>query len=75
MPPRVLEPITVGDLVSHLLTLPQHLLVAYRCCSENVLLEISDLELEECQPPRPDGWVGDARPDRERQTYLLFPGN
>ena len=25
--------------------------------------------------PRADGWVANARPDKETQEYLCFPGN
>ena len=54
---------------------PQEALVAYRQFSENYLLSLSDIKMKSCQEPRSDGWVHDARPDRETILYVVFPGN
>lgn len=69
------KPITVADLIEFLKQQPQGIPVAYRCCSEDVLLELKDIEVMQLQPARFDGWVHDARPDRETIDYLVFPGN
>jgi hypothetical protein len=69
-----LKPITVQELVAHLQTLPQHLPVAYPCCSEYALLELNDVSVTDLQPARPDGWVHHARPDKPTTTYVLLPG-
>ena len=66
---------TVAELIAFLQAQPQDLPVAYRCCSEQLLLEPDDIRIEEACKPRPDGWIQDKRPDKEAQTYLLFPGN
>ena len=66
---------TVAELIAFLQTQPQELQVAYRCCSEQVLLEAKEIEIAEKCPPRPDGWIQDKRPDKSTQTYLLLPGN
>lgn len=66
---------TVAELIAYLQTQPQDLPVAYRCCSEQVLLEAIDIKIaEECEP-RSDGWIQDKRPDKPTRTYLMFPGN
>lgn len=75
MPDEPQKPITVADLVARLLQLPQELPVAYQCCSEQMLLDLDDLIVTELQLPRPDGWVHDARPDKQKTPYLVFPGN
>lgn len=66
---------TVSDLIEHLRTLPQNLPVAYRCCSEQCLLEFKDIEIEELCHPRPDGWIQNKRPDMPSTPYLVLPGN
>jgi len=66
---------TVKELIIFLETQPQDLQVAYKCCSEQVLLEATDIEVVECCIPRNDGWIQDKRPDIQTQHYLLFPGN
>lgn len=73
LPP--LLPLTVADLIKHLQTLPQDLLVAYEEYSDQVLLEASDLYIMELCPPRPDGVIQARRPDTPTQFYLVFPGN
>ncbi|WAC75337.1 hypothetical protein OU995_11825 [Roseateles sp. SL47] len=69
------KPITVSDLIAFLQTQPQHLPVAYLCCSEQTLLRTEDIVVEKGCAPRPDGWVQDARPDQPSIDYLVFPGN
>lgn len=73
--PRPLKPLTVGEFIAYLQTKPQDMLVAHRCCSEDVLLEIDEIEILEACPPRPDGWIQSARPDKPTQKYLRLPGN
>ena len=70
-----MKAMTVAELIAFLQTQPQYLPVAYRCCSEQALLESDDIRIKEACMPRNDGWVQDKRPDKETQTYLLFPGN
>lgn len=66
---------TVKELIDLLATYPKDLPVAYRCHSEQVLLEAKDIEIVDLCHPRPDGWVQNYRPDMPTQQYLLFPGN
>lgn len=67
--------VTVAELISYLRKQPQELQVAYRCCSEQVLLQASEIQIAEKCRPRPDGWIQDKRPDMPTQAYLLLPGN
>lgn len=69
------KPMTVADFIAYLQTQPQDLLVAYRCYSEQVLLETKDIEVADMGEPRPDGWVQNRRPDMPTRRYLLLPGN
>ena len=66
---------TVAELIAMLQTQPQDVQVAYQIFSEQCLLEADDVRLVEACKPRDDGWIQDKRPDKETQTYLLFPGN
>lgn len=66
---------TVAELITFLQTQPQDLPVAYRCCSEQCLIDPEEIVIAEKGLPRPDGWIHDIRPDKPTQTYLLFPGN
>jgi len=66
---------TIAELIKHLQTFDQGLLVAYQIYSERCLLETRDLKVERAQEPRADGWVGDFRPDKPSREYLMFPGN
>lgn len=66
---------TVAELIAKLQTMPQHLPVAYKCYSEQCLLEASDLTIVEACLPRPDGWIQYKRADKPTQEYLMFPGN
>ena len=63
---------TVSDLIQILQRQPQDLQVAYSIHSEACLLEESDIQISKGQPPRPDGWVHDWRPDRPVQNYLMI---
>jgi hypothetical protein len=66
---------TVADLIAFLQTHRQDMAVCYQCCSEYTTFEHGDFKVASFCYPRPDGWVHDARPDREKQEYLVFPGN
>lgn len=66
---------TVAELIELLNKQPQDLQVAYKCYSEQLLLESSDISVVRLSEPRPDGWVQDYRKDIPSQEYLLFPGN
>lgn len=66
---------TVADLIAYLQTQPQELAVAYRCYSEQVLLQASEISISHLCEPRPDGWIQNARPDMKTRPYLMFPGN
>ena len=70
-----MKAMTVADLIAFLQNQPQELPVAYRCYSEQVLLKADDICVVEKCKPREDGWIQDKRPDKETQTFLLFPGN
>jgi hypothetical protein len=65
----------VSELIEFLKTQPQDLEVAYRCYSEQVLMEPSYITVETFGEARPDGWVANARPDKPTKEYLCFPGN
>ena len=66
---------TVKDLIEFLQKQPQELQVAYKRFSEQCLLEVKDIVIEELCEARPDGWIQDSRPDMPKQNYLIFPGN
>jgi len=66
---------TVAELIDYLKNQPQELQVAYRCYSEQCLLEAKDIAIEVACEARPDGWIHHERPDRPKQTYLMLPGN
>lgn len=66
---------TVAELIEHLKTFPQELQVAYRCYSEQCLMEKDDIMIQSLQHPRNDGWIGNDRPDKECMEYCVFPGN
>lgn len=69
------EPISVADLIAYLQTQPQDLLVAYKCCSEQITLAVAEISIVDLCEPRPDGWIQNARPDMPTRRYLLLPGN
>lgn len=66
---------TVAELIKFLKTQPQDIKVAYRCCSEQTLMDAGDIGLFVGCVARPDGWIQDRRPDMPTVTYLLFHGN
>lgn len=66
---------TVKELIEFLQTQPQDLQVAYRCFSEQLLLDGEDILILTASEPRPDGWIQNLRKDKPSQTYLMFPGN
>lgn len=66
---------TVAELIQFLQTQPQDALVAYKCFSEQLLLEQEEIEGVELCPPRPDGWVQNYRTDIDPVQYVVFPGN
>lgn len=66
---------TVAELIAILQSKPQDIQVAYRCYSEWCLLEAEHIEVKSLCPPRVDGWVHDARPDKPMEDYLTLPGN
>jgi len=66
---------TVKEFIAYLSTQPQELHVVYRCCSEWCLLETKEISIQSLCHPRPDGWVANSRPDKERMEFLTLPGN
>lgn len=69
------KPLTVRDLVAHLLTLDQDLPVAFEQYSDYTELELRHLTVKLAQVQRGDGYVGIYRRDKEARTWLIFPGN
>jgi len=67
--------VVVAELIEFLKKQPQDLPVAYKCCSEQCLLEEKEIEIVKLCAPRPDGWIQNWRYDKPLQNYLLFPGN
>lgn len=65
----------VKELIKFLEAQPQELEVAYRCCSEQCLLDTNWIEVKDLCEPRPDGWIQDKREDKPTRKYLVFPGN
>tara|TARA_R110000850_G_scaffold404_3_gene2296 strand:- start:647 stop:850 length:204 start_codon:yes stop_codon:yes gene_type:complete len=65
----------VKELIEFLKTQPQELPVCFRLCSEQCMLEVSDISIEKLCEARPDGWVENERPDKKSIDYLVFPGN
>lgn len=66
---------TVAEFIAFLQTQPQDLQVAYQCYSEQCLLPVEAIGVEECCEPRADGWIQHKRPDMPTQKYLMLPGN
>ena len=66
---------TVKDLIEFLQKQPQDIRVSYSCCSEQVLMELKEIEVVDLCIARDDGWVQDYRTDKETEKYLVFPGN
>lgn len=69
------DKMTVAELIVFLKAQPQNLQVAYRCYSEQVLLQTDEIEIKQLLAPREDGWIHNYRDDKPTHTYLLFPGN
>lgn len=65
----------VHELIAFLQTQPAELDVAYKCFSEQVILDVEDIEVKELCLPRADGWIQNKRPDMPAQKFLVFPGN
>ena len=65
----------VKELIEILQAMPQDIDVAYRCWSEQCLMEPDEVSLFDGTAPRPDGWIQNARPDMEVIQYVMFPGN
>lgn len=65
----------VAELIEFLKKQPQDLPVAYKCCSEQCLLEENEIEVEWLCWPRPDGWIQNWRHDKPKMKCLVFPGN
>jgi len=65
----------VAELIKFLQQQPQDALVAYEIYSEQALLPVDGIKTVELCAPREDGWIQNKRPDKEAQTYVLFPGN
>lgn len=73
-----MEPVTVRQLIKHLKSCPQDILVIYKLHSEHKLLELDEVRIKELQPARPDGWVHDfwhGEPKLTSVKYLILPGN
>lgn len=66
---------TVAELIAKLQTYPPNLRVVYSIYSEYSLIEPDQIGTERLCPPRPDGWVHDARPDKPTELFVVFPGN
>jgi len=67
---------TVSELIRFLQQQPQDIQVAIRMYSEQALLDVDEITVgKACKPRHEDGWVQNWRPDKEAQTYLIFPGN
>lgn len=66
---------TVAELIAHLKTFDQSLLVVYRRYSEQVLLKQDQVTVKKFCEPRADGWVQNKRPDMPSRSYVSFPGN
>lgn len=70
-----MKPLTVKELIEFLKQFDGELPVAYQMYSENCLLDTDSIAVCQLQSPRPDGWVGNKRPDKPTIDYLVFPGN
>lgn len=66
---------TVLELQELLKKFPPGMEIVFSRYSEQVVLEQSDITVEELCYPRDDGWVQDKRPDMPSKLYLCFPGN
>lgn len=66
---------TVRELIEFLKTQPQDALVAFCQYSDYTAMEAEHIDLMNLQSARVDGYVGEARPDKPTQQWLVFPGN
>ena len=66
---------TVSDLIEFLKQQPQDIQVAIQMYSDYKLLDFKEIETVEMCNARSDGWIESARPDKQLQSYMLFPGN
>jgi hypothetical protein len=66
---------TVKELIEVLQKYPQDLPVAFKCYSEQCILQEKDIKVESHCINRVDGWVQNKRPDMLSIDYLVFPGN
>lgn len=66
---------TVGDLKRFLESFPDEMVVATQMYSEQMILQLSDIEEQRLGVFRLDGWIPDYRDDKSHMTYLVFPGN
>lgn len=66
---------TVAELIEFLKTQPQDAPVAYCEYSYYSAMKPEDISMMELQVARIDGYVGDRRPDKPTQQWLVFPGN
>jgi hypothetical protein len=66
---------TVRELIEHLKTLPGDMPVAYDRYSEQCLMEVNEITVQDLCHPREDGWIQDKRPDMPTIKYVVFPGN
>lgn len=62
----------VKDLIAQLQTYDPEMLVISSLHSEYILLSDLSVDLGKAQPPRPDGWVHRARPDKPTQDYIII---
>lgn len=65
----------VRELIAHLQTFDPELPICYEEFSEYTELEAGFIKVRALQPPRGDGYVAHARPDKPTQLWLVFPGN
>lgn len=65
----------VFELIDFLRQQPQNIPVAYYRWSEQCMLEAKEINLCALGAARPDGWIQNARPDKDTELYLVFPGN
>lgn len=66
---------TVTELILFLKIQPQDIQVAFQQYSDYTVLKPEWINVEELQHARIDGYVGEARPDKPTQKWLVFPGN
>ena len=65
----------VSELKKFLDTLPNDMEIVYKCFSEQCILEVEEIKIEELCKKREDGWVQNQRGDMDKVKYLSLPGN